>query len=201
MINSKTMFKRIYNWVLHWAHTRYGTPALSAISLTESFIFPIPPDPLLMALCFGRPTRAFYFALVCSTMSVLGGLIGYFIGWGVWNAVSDFFLTYIVSPESFHFVGSKYAENAFLAILGAAVTPLPFKVFTISAGVFNLNLLTFLLASALGRSARFFLEGALIYFFGTNIKHLIEKYFSLALTLFFILLAVGFIVIKYLLGH
>lgn len=194
------MFRRLYDWVLHWAHTRYATPALSAVSLTESFIFPMPPDPLLIALCFGKPSRSFHFALVCSVMSVLGGMIGYLIGWGVWHAVSDFFFAYVVSVESFNYVGARYAENEFLAILGAAMTPIPFKVFTISAGVFNLNLLTFLLASALGRSARFFLEGALVYFFGVDVKRFIEKYFTLAVTLFFLLLAAGFFAIKYLLS-
>jgi len=193
------MFRKLYNWVLHWAETRYAVPALVLVSFTESFILPIPPDPLLLALSLGRPRRAFYYAFICSVMSIVGGLLGYYIGWAVWHAVSGFFFTYVISVESFNFVSAKYAENGFLAILAAALTPIPYKVFTISAGVFKLDFFTFILASAIGRSGRFFLEAALIFFFGKGIKRLIDKYFNLLVTLFFALLLVGFIVVKYLL--
>ncbi len=195
------MFRRLYNWVLGWANTKYGVPALAIVSFAESSFFPVPPDPLLMALSLGKPKRAFWYALVCSVMSVLGGIFGYFIGWALWGLMSSFFLTYVFSPEAFDFVRAQYEQNAFLAILGAAITPIPYKVFTVSAGVFHINLLYLILASAIGRSARFFLEAGLVYFFGEQIRNFIDKYFNLLVTLFFILVLAGFFIVKFLLKH
>lgn len=192
------MLKRLYNWVLSWAETRYGVPALSTVAFLESSLFPLPPDPLLIALCLGAPSRSLWFATVCSIASVLGGFLGYLIGWGVWEIVSDFFFKYVFSIDSFLYVSKKYQENAFLAVLGAAFTPIPYKVFTVSAGVFKVNPLTFILASIIGRSARFFLEGALIYLFGFKIKDFIDKYFNPLVTAFFLLVVIGFIIVKYL---
>ena len=195
------MFRRLYNWVLGWADTKYGVPALAIVSFAESSFFPVPPDPLLMALSLGKPKRAFWYALVCSVMSVLGGIFGYFIGWALWGLMSSFFLTYVFSSEAFDFVRVQYEQNAFLAILGAAITPIPYKVFTVTAGVFHINLLYLILASAIGRSARFFLEAGLVYFFGEKIRNFIDKYFNLLVTLFFILVLAGFFIVKFLLKH
>ena len=191
------MLKKLYNWVLHWAETRYGVPALAVVSFTESSFFPVPPDPLLMALCLGLPKRSFWYATVCSVMSVIGGIFGYLIGWGIWEVVKGFFFNYIFSESAFVYVSTKYDQNAFLAILAAAFTPIPYKVFTVAAGVFKINLLTLIVASAIGRSARFFFAATLIYFFGARVKILIDKYFNLLVTLFFVLLVLGFIVVKY----
>jgi membrane protein YqaA with SNARE-associated domain len=195
------MFRKLYDWVLSWADTRYGVPALAAISFAESSFFPIPPDPLLMALSLGKPKKAFWYAIVSTTMSVLGGIAGYFIGWALWDMLSGFFFAYVFSPESFEYVGSLYKQNAFLAILGAAITPIPYKVFTVSAGVFHVNLLYLIIASAIGRSSRFFLEAGLIYFFGERIRSFIDKYFNLLLTVFFILIVLGVVIVKFLLKN
>ena len=100
---------------------------------------------------------------------------------------------------AFFYVSGKYEENAFLAILGAAFTPIPYKVFTIAAGVFKIHLLELVVASVIGRSARFFIEAGLIFFYGVRIKSFIDKYFNLLVTLFFILLVLGFVAVKYLL--
>jgi len=195
------MLRKLYDWVLSWADTRYGVPALAAISFAESSFFPIPPDPLLMALSLGKPKKAFWYAFVSTVMSVLGGIAGYFIGWALWDILSGFFFAYVFSPESFNYVGSLYKQNAFLAILGAAITPIPYKVFTVSAGVFHVNLLYLIVASALGRSSRFFIEAGLIYFFGEKIRSFIDKYFNLLLTVFFILIVLGVVIVKFLLKN
>ena len=193
------MIRRLYDWVLSWADTRYGVPALAVVSFIESSFFPVPPDPLLMALSLGKPKRSFRYAAVCSVMSVLGGIVGYLIGWGIWELVSDYFFTYLFSQETFLYVSGKYEENAFMAILGAAFTPIPYKVFTISAGVFKISLPILIAASVIGRSARFFLEAGLIFFYGVRIKSFIDKYFNLLITLFFVLLVLGFLVVKFML--
>jgi membrane protein YqaA with SNARE-associated domain len=192
------MIKKLYNWVLHWADTKYAVPALSVVSFLEASVFPIPPDPLLMALCLGRPKRSLWYAAIGSIGSVLGAIFGYMIGWGLWELVDNFFFTYVFSHNAFLYVSGRYEENAFIAILGAALTPIPFKVFTITAGVFKINLMILILASVIGRSGRFFLEAVLIYFYGEQIKTFIDRYFNILVTLFFILLLVGFIIIKYL---
>ncbi len=193
------MLKKLYDWVIHWAETKYGVPVMAFISFIESSIFPIPPDPLLMALGLSRPNKAILYAIICSVASVAGGLVGYLIGWTIWEIVSEFFLTYLFSVDAFNYVEIKYNENAFLAILGAAFTPIPYKVFTITAGVFKINLATFILASSIGRSARFLIEGSLIYFFGEKIRDFIEKYLNLLSIIFFILLLVGIYMTKFLL--
>lgn len=193
------MLKKLYDWVIHWAETKYGVPVMVFISFIESSIFPIPPDPLLMALGLSRPNKAILYAIICSVASVAGGLVGYLIGWTIWEIVSEFFLTYLFSVDAFNYVEIKYNENAFLAILGAAFTPIPYKVFTITAGVFKINLATFILASSIGRSARFLIEGSLIYFFGEKIRDFIEKYLNLLSIIFFILLLVGIYITKFLL--
>ena len=193
------MIKKLYDWVIHWAETKYGVPVMAFISFIESSIFPIPPDPLLMALGLSRPNKAILYAIICSVASVAGGLVGYLIGWTIWEIVSEFFLTYLFSVDAFNYVEIKYNENAFLAILGAAFTPIPYKVFTITAGVFKINLATFILASSIGRSARFLIEGSLIYFFGEKIRDFIEKYLNLLSIIFSILLLVGIYITKFLL--
>ncbi|MGE3523402.1 MAG: YqaA family protein, partial [Candidatus Dadabacteria bacterium] len=141
---------------------------------------------------------SFRYAAICSAMSVLGGIFGYLIGWAIWELVDDFFFAYVFSREAFEFVGMQYENNAFVAVLTAAVTPIPYKVFTVTAGVFQISLAALIAASVIGRSARFFLEAGLIYFFGAGIKSFIDKYFNLLVTLFFVLLVLGLVGVKYL---
>jgi membrane protein YqaA with SNARE-associated domain len=196
------LFRRLYDWVLHWADTPYGTPALGILAFAESSFFPVPPDPLLMALALSKPKRAFFYAAVCAALSVVGGLFGYAIGYFAWNAVGDFFFNYLgpigFTPENFATVQGKYEANAFLAIFAAGFTPIPYKVFTVAAGVFSISLAPFFVASVLSRSARFFTVVGLIFFFGPPIKRFIDRYFNLLTLLFFVLLVGGFLVVKYL---
>lgn len=193
--------RKLYDWVLHWAHTPYGTPALGGLAAAESSFFPIPPDPLLMALAISRPNRSLWYALVCAAGSVLGGAIGYLIGWQLWSVIADFFFNHVpgFTHEAFDFVALKYNENAFLAVFTAAFTPIPYKVFTIAGGVFQINFLEFMIASAIGRSMRFFLVAGLIWKFGEGIKGFIDKYFDWLALAFTVLLIGGFAVIKYVL--
>lgn len=192
------LLRRLYDWVLHWAHTPYGTPALVILSFCESSFFPIPPDPLLMALSLSRVKRALWYATVCSAASVIGGIFGYWIGMELWHLVSNFFFTYIpgFTQEVFDLVRQKYNDHAFLAVFSAGFTPIPYKVFTISAGVFEISFMAFVLGSVTGRSMRFFLVAGLIRLFGEKIKQFIDKYFDLLSIAFVVLLVLGFVVIK-----
>lgn len=195
--------RRLYHWVLGWANTPYGTPALAVISFAESSFFPIPPDVLQIALSVSKPRRAFYYAAVSAVASVLGGILGWYIGYALWSAVGDFFQTYVpgFTEKNFQHVGSAYRDNAFVAILGAAFTPIPYKVFTIAAGVFHqyVPLSVLIVASTLGRSARFFLVALVIYFFGPTANRILERYFELITLAIFVLLVAGFAAMRWLL--
>lgn len=192
--------RRLYDWVLHWADTPHGPLALAFLALAESSFFPIPPDPLLIALCLGATKKSLRFALYCSVASVTGGMIGYLIGFGVWEAVDSFFFKYIpgFTEHLFNQVMTNFHLYGFWYVFAAGFTPIPYKVFTIASGVFKLNFFLFLLASLISRSLRFFLVAALFKKFGPEIKSFIDKYFNWLALLFFLLLFGGFLVIKYL---
>jgi membrane protein YqaA with SNARE-associated domain len=190
--------RRLCNWVLHWADTPYGTPALALISFAESSFFPIPPDVLQIALSISKPRRSFYYAAVSAVASVAGGVFGWFIGASVWTQVAPFFLSYVISEANFDRVQSLYLGNAFLAILAAAFTPIPYKVFTIAAGVCGVPLTTLVVASAIGRTGRFMLVATTIFFFGDRAKVFLEKHFEWLTLVLFLALVLGFVAIKYL---
>ena len=193
--------RRLYDWVLHWAETPYGAPALFILALAESSFFPIPPDPLLVALCLGVPPLAMRFAATATLASVVGGVIGYAIGAGAWTLLQDWFFAYVpgVSPESFASVQGLYDRYDFWAVFLAGLTPIPYKVFTLSAGVFSINFGIFVLASVLSRGLRFFIVAGLIYKFGQPITRFIDRYFNWLALAFGILLVGGFVLIEFLL--
>ena len=190
--------RRLYDWVLHWADTPYGLQALAILALAESSFFPIPPDPLLIALSLGAASRALRFAAVATIASVVGGLLGYAIGAVVWGSVSGFFFEYVpgITPEAFASVQGYYDRWDFWAVFFAGLTLLPYKVFTISAGVFAINFPVFVIASVLSRGLRFFLVAGLIYHYGEPISSFIDRYFNLLTWVFGLLLVLGFVLIS-----
>ena len=190
------MLKRCYDWVMGWSDSPYGTPALFLIAFAESSFFPVPPDVLLMALAISASSRSLFYALVCSVGSVLGGVVGYVIGLEFYELVGHRIIDLYGVSEQFDAVGGRYKERAFIAVAVAGFTPIPYKVFTISAGLFRIPLLTFVAGSVLGRSGRFFLVGGLFRLFGPSIRTFVDRYFNLLSILFVILLVLGFVVIK-----
>jgi len=197
----KGFVRRLYDWVLHWAETPSGPTALAALSAAEASFFPIPPDPLLMALCLGAIKRSLRFAAIATAASVVGGIVGYLIGAGAWQALGGFFFDYVpgVTPEAFEGIQEFYDRYDFWAVFLAGLTPFPYKVFTLSAGVFSINFPVFVLASILSRGLRFFAEAGLIYWYGPTISRFIDRYFNLLAWLFGALLILGFVGVKYLL--
>lgn len=193
--------RRLYDWVLHWAETPYGPAALFLLTFAESSFFPIPPDPLLMALCLGMPSRSYRFAAWATLASVLGGLLGYGIGALAWELLDDFFFTWVpgVTPEAFLRVQGLYETYDFWAIFLAGLTPIPYKVFTISSGIFDIRLGIFVLASVLSRGLRFFVVAALIHRFGRPIQAFIDRYFNLLTWVFAVLVILGFVVVEWVL--
>ena len=194
------LHRRLYDWVIGWAYTPYAMPALIVLSFAESSFFPIPPDVLLLPLCLGEPRKALRFAFWCSAASVLGGIVGYWMGYGLWEAgLRELCFGYVpgFTPEVFERVQTLYQEWDFLIIFTAGFSPLPYKVFTITAGVFGVNFTMFVLASVASRSVRFYLEALLLKKFGPPIRDFIEKRLGLVTLLFCLLLVGGFVAIKY----
>jgi len=171
------------------------------LSFAEASFFPVPPDPLLMALCLGASRKSFRFAAITTGASVAGGILGYLLGAGAWHLLEGFFFTYVpgVSPEAFAGIQVYYMRYDFWAVFLAGLTPIPYKVFTLSAGVFSINFPVFVLASVVSRGLRFFLVAWLIYRFGPPISRFIDRYFNLLTWMFMLLLVLGFVIIKYVL--
>jgi membrane protein YqaA with SNARE-associated domain len=195
------LVRRLYDWVLGWADTPYGGPALFVLAFAESSFFPIPPDVLLIALAVAAPTRAWRFALICTAGSVLGGIAGYAIGVWAFPAIGQPLVELYHGQAVMDKIAALYAEHGFLGILIAAITPIPYKVFTISSGFFGYNFWSFVAASVVGRAFRFFLVATLIKYFGPAVKVWIEKNFNLAVTALTVLLVAGFLLVKVVLGH
>ena len=197
------MVKRLYNWVLSWSDSRWGWLALLFIALFEASWFPLPPDILLIALCLGATKKSFRFATICLIGSVVGAALGYGIGHFLWispdgtpPAIANFFYEHVYSVDSFNNVGQLYDRFNFWIVFTAGFTPLPFKLFTIAGGMFDINFLMFMIASVVARGMRFFLIGWLIWRFGTPIKNFIDKYFNLLATLFTVIL-IGFTLLAF----
>ncbi len=197
------MVKRLYNWVLSWSDSRWGWLALLFIALFEASWFPLPPDILLIALCLGATKKSFRFATICLIGSVVGASLGYGIGHFLWispdgtpTAIANFFYEHVFSVESFNNVGQLYDRFNFWIVFTAGFTPLPFKLFTIAGGMFDINFMMFMIASVVSRGMRFFLIGWLIWRFGTPIKSFIDRYFNLLATLFAAML-IGFTLLAF----
>lgn len=198
--------KNIYDWVLNLSTKPNSNYSISILSFSEAFFFPIPPDVLLIPLCLGNRKKAWNFALLCSIFSILGGMIGYYIGKVLWwnvpgveySYLANLFMEYIpgVNEAGFNNIKKLYDEWDFWIVFTAGFTPIPFKLITISAGTFNINLSMFIFASIISRSARFFLLASLIKVYGQSISTFIEKYFNILALLFTLLLIGGFILIK-----
>jgi len=191
------MIRRLYDWVMHWAETPYAVPALFTLALAESSFFPIPPDVLLIALGVSIPARSFRYALVCLIGSVIGGVLGYAIGVFGWDVIGKPIIDFYHGQEVMDSVKELYNAHGFVGVFIAALTPIPYKVFTIASGFFKFNFWAFCAASVCGRGLRFFAVGALIYFCGPKIKEFIDKYFNVLAIVFAVLLVGGFVLIRF----
>lgn len=178
-------------WVESFAHSPHGGTALFLFAFAESSFFPIPPDVLLIPLCLGDPSKAFWFAFLCSAGSVLGGMAGYGIGyWGGRPLVYKLF-----SDDKVRAVERLYERWNAWATGIAGLTPLPYKIFTLSGGACAINFKVFVIASVISRSLRFFAVAGLIYAFGEPIQAFIDKYLNLLSIAFVVLLIGGFLLV------
>lgn len=190
--------RNTYKWVVGWAEKPEADAALASIAFAESSFFPIPPDPLLIALVTAKPRKYLRFATIALVASVLGGILGYYIGVALFDTVGQWVINTYHLQSQFDLLGARYNENAFITIFTAAFTPIPYKIITIAAGVFEVNFFSFVVASIIGRGGRFFTVATLMKIFGAKYKDTIEKYIDIFSLLFVALLIGGIILLKYL---
>jgi len=194
-----TWVRSLYDWVVGLSERPNAVRTLFVIAFAESSFFPIPPDVLLIPLAIGNPRRALRFAALCTAGSSLGALLGYFLGLEFYEVIGQRIVAFYSVGEQYERVQALYQQWDVVAIALAGFTPIPFKIFTITAGVFKINLLTFTIVVVLSRGARFFLLGGLIWRFGPSIRNFVDRYFNFLVILFSILLVGGFFIVKYVL--
>ena len=199
------LHKRLYNWVIHWADTKYGVLALIVLAITEPIFVPIPADVLVLGLSLGKPKKALRYGLLCSLFSVLGGTIAFSLGLAIGGENVISFLEQIsFGPFQIADKAQKalefYKQYDFWAIAISALTPVPYMLFSWLGGMSGVSLVKFVAISVVFRTLRFGSEGLLFYLLGEKARKLIEKYFNIATIVVIILLAIVAFVIKKL-GH
>ena len=192
------LLRRLYKWTLAKAAHKNASWFLSIVSFTESSFFPIPPDIILIPMIITKKAKAFFYAFICTISSVFGGIAGYRIGYFFYNSIGFIIVGYYGLSDQFVNFEQYYNNFGVWIVLGAGFTPFPFKFITIASGVFELNFFLFICVSLIARGARFYLIAILLKIFGNKIKLLIEKYFNLLASLFFILMIGGIVLLRFL---
>jgi len=190
--------KNIYDWMMRTASDKRAPYALGAVSFIESSFFPIPPDVMLIPMVLSNREKAWWYATIATVTSVLGGLLGYAIGYYAYEAVGLPILKFYGKEHALYSFIQFVHEYGVPAIIIKGATPIPFKVVTIAAGVAKMDLLAFIGATIVARSMRFYLVAGLLYFFGQPIKEFIERRLTLVTTVFVVVLVSGFVAVKYL---
>jgi membrane protein YqaA with SNARE-associated domain len=193
-VSKWAIHRRMYDWVLSFAHKEYGTWALGLISFAESSFFPIPPDVLLGPMCLSARKKSMWFATVTTVSSVLGAYLGYIIGWG---AIGLALLIPGITQEKINWLAGEFELRGTWYVFIAALTPIPFKLLTVTAGFAQMNLIPFTIACIIGRGARFYGVAGLFWLIGPRALPFIDRYFNLLCIVFTILLIGGIIALKY----
>ncbi|MBU0731140.1 MAG: DedA family protein [Proteobacteria bacterium] len=194
---SPGVVRRIYDRCMEWIQTPYGVWVMFILAVAESSFFPLPPDIFLMALCIAIPAKSFRYAAICTAGSVIGGAIGYWLGMSFMELIGNRILEWYGLHEKYAVVQDLYKEYDAWAVGAAGFTPLPYKLFTITAGAFRIDFPTFMIVSFFARGARFFLVAAFIYRYGARVRTFIEKYFNILTILFLVLLVLGYMAVKW----
>lgn len=190
------LIRWLYDWTLEWAKHPHSAKALSALSFLEASIFPLPVDPLLLAMGFSKPKKSFYFSFLTTLFSVLGAFGGYYIGVTAWDAVSPFFFQYVFPEKLFNNTVENLQSATFISIFIAGFSPIPFKIFTIAAGVVSAPLMPFFVATVLARGLRYFVLGGIIYFMGDKAQKWIEDNFEKMTIIVSVLLVLSLVLAK-----
>jgi len=192
------MLRSLYQRTLSLAESRHAVRALAAVAFIESSVFPIPPDVLLIPMILATPQRAFRLAAVCTGASVLGGMLGYAIGYFAFDAIGEPVLHFYNAMDRYYDLQQSFNEWGVWIIVLKGMTPIPYKLITIASGAFKFDLVAFVLASIVSRSLRFFLVAALLWRFGAPIRDFIERRLVLVTSAFVAILVGGFVAVRYL---
>jgi membrane protein YqaA with SNARE-associated domain len=191
------MLRRLYDWVMRLAEGRYALWALAAVSFAESSFFPIPPDVMLIPMILAKRSRAFVYAAWATLSSVIGGMFGYLIGFALYESVGKPIIDFYGKGAEFADFANLFNDYGVWILIIKGMTPIPYKILTIAAGVAGMGFVAFILASIVARALRFFLVAALLYWFGEPIRDFVEKRLALVTTAFVALLVGGFAVFAF----
>lgn len=190
--------RRLYNWAIHWADTPYGSPAMAVLAFSEAIFFPVPADVLLLALCLGKPKRSFWYGAICVTFSILGGCTAFALGLAIGGDRVIRALELIHLGPKAEQAMALYRAYDFWAVAIAALTPVPYVMFSWLGGISKISFAGFVGTSIVFRSMRFLSECTMIYFVGARAKPWIEKYFNLVSALVIVLIVLLFLAMKWL---
>ena len=190
------MLKKTYDWLMRLSASKQAPMALAAVSFAESSFFPIPPDVMLVPMVLADRKKAWWYAFIATVASVIGGIAGYGIGYFLLEAVGKPILAFYGKSQGLEEFRQLFEQYGFWILLTKGMTPIPYKVLTIAAGVAQMNMAAFIGASVVARSMRFFLVAGLLYFFGEPIREFIEKRLILVTTIVVVSIVGGFVALK-----
>jgi membrane protein YqaA with SNARE-associated domain len=188
------MLRRVYDWCIEAAHKPYALWIMGAVSFAESSFFPVPPDVMLIPMSLARPQRAWLYAVVCTITSVLGGILGYYIGAGLYDSVGQWLIHLYGLSDKVEAFRASYAEWGAWIIIGKGLTPIPYKLVTITSGFAGYNLWLFVLCSVVARGGRFFIVAILLNRYGDAIRAQIEKRLGMWVAIGAAVLVLGFVI-------
>ncbi len=192
------MLQSLYRRVLALAASRHAPWWLAAVAFAEASFFPVPPDALLVPMALAKPERAWRLALLCTVASVAGGMLGYYIGYALFNELARPLLEAYGYGPAFARFKATFAEWGVWIILLKGISPIPYKIVTIASGAAEFNFLLFMLASLITRGGRFFLLATLLHFYGDSVRAFIDRQLTLVLLLLLAGVVLGFVILKYL---
>ena len=195
-VASPSWLRRLYDWTIRNANTPKAVWTVTLISFAESSFFPLPPDLMLIPMILADRAKAWWLAFICTMSSVLGGLLGYGIGYFLFETAGEWIIQTYHLESSFRHFQADFQAWGFWIIALKGLTPIPFKLVTIASGVAGLNLTQFVFASIIARSFRFFLLAGLLWFFGDWARTFIERYLPWVLSSTLVILIGGFIAVK-----
>lgn len=193
------MLRRIYDWCIGAAGKPYAAWLMGAVSFAESSFFPVPPDIMMIPMALARPDRSWFYAAVCSITSVAGGVVGYLIGAVLYDSIGSWVIQFYGHGDAVETFREAYRDYGAWIILLKGLTPIPYKIVTITAGFSNYNIWLFILFSIITRGARFFLLALLLHRYGQMAREIIEKRLGFWVAVSAATIVIGFVIVSKLL--
>ncbi|MBP2230716.1 membrane protein YqaA with SNARE-associated domain [Azospirillum agricola] len=191
------MLRSLYNRIQRLSARDDAVWWMSAVSFAESSFFPLPPDVMLVPMCLAKPKKLWFYTNVCALASLLGGILGYALGFYLFESVGRLIIDFYNAQESFHRFQDMFAEFGPWFLILKGVTPIPYKLLTITAGFAHLDLTIFILCSIVARFSRFYMIAILLHFYGPQVQEIIEKRLMLVTTVLLVVVVGGLLSFKF----